>query len=148
MADSMSLAIDAPLEAVWDVLSDVEAWPGWTPTVTSVRPLSGGPGTDPALGADYELEQPRLPKVVWEIAVWDPPSRFDWVSRAPGVITEASHDLTSMGDQTTVTLTITRSGLLAPVINLLYGRITREYLATEAASLKKRVEAGAGSSAT
>lgn len=140
MADSTSIVIDSPQQAVWAVLSDVEAWPDWTPTVTSVRRLSGEPG----LGADYELQQPRLPRAVWEIAVWDEPTRFDWVSRAPGVITEASHDLADSDGRTTLTLTITRSGFLAPVVNRLYGRVTREYLATEAASLKARCEAATG----
>jgi uncharacterized membrane protein len=137
MTETTSVEIAARLEDVWSVLADVERWPTWTRTVTAVRAMSGG---TPGPGADYELEQPRLPKATWEIAVWDPPSQFDWVSRAPGVLTEASHVLVANGDGTTLTLSITRQGLLAPLVDRLYGRITREYLATEAASLKARCE--------
>ena len=136
MAYQTSVTIDAPIGKVWAVLADVASWPSWTPTVTSVRALSGSP----QVGADFQLEQPRLANAVWEIAVWEPPTRFDWVTKSMGVVTEGTHDLAEDGDRTVVTLAVSHSGGLAPLIRLFYGRLTRRYMATEAASLKARCE--------
>ena len=136
MADQTSVTIDAPIEKVWAVVADVTSWPSWTPTVTTVRALSG----PPQLGADFEVDQPKLPRAVWEIAVWEPPNRFDWVTKSMGMVTEGSHDLVGDGDRTVVTLAISQSGGLAPLVRLVYGGLIRRNLATEARSLKARCE--------
>jgi uncharacterized membrane protein len=34
--------IEAPPELVWAVMRDIESWPTWTPTVTSIRRLDSG----------------------------------------------------------------------------------------------------------
>jgi uncharacterized membrane protein len=33
---STTIDIEAPVEQVWEVLREVERWPEWAPTVTSV----------------------------------------------------------------------------------------------------------------
>jgi len=38
------LRLDAPIEAIWQVLSEVEAWPEWRPTVKRVELLRAGDG--------------------------------------------------------------------------------------------------------
>jgi hypothetical protein len=40
---SLSVEIRASSERVWEVLSDLEGWPAWTPTVTSVQRVDRGP---------------------------------------------------------------------------------------------------------
>ena len=50
MEQSTTIDVEAPVEQVWQVLRDVERWPEWAPTVTSVRrlddvPLAVGPGS-------------------------------------------------------------------------------------------------------
>ena len=37
MEQSTTIDIEAPVEQVWEVLREVERWPEWAPTVTSVR---------------------------------------------------------------------------------------------------------------
>lgn len=49
--------IHAPAERVWEVLSTVESWPRWLPTVVNVEALEGMPLR---LGARFRLVQPKL----------------------------------------------------------------------------------------
>lgn len=67
---------------------------------------------------------------------------FDWRSVRPGVTSVGRHRIEDLGGSAgRVILSIEWSGLLAPVVNLLYGRLTQQYLETEAQCLKDRVTA-------
>ncbi len=59
-----AIEIDAPPTLVWQVFSDVESWPEWTASVTRLSAVDG-PGL--AVGKRFEIKQPRLPKLVWEV---------------------------------------------------------------------------------
>ncbi len=59
MEQSTSIDVEAPVEQVWEVLLEVELWPEWAPTVTSVRRLDDGPL---AVGSRVRVEQPRIPR--------------------------------------------------------------------------------------
>ena len=73
---------------MWAVLSDVEFWPTWTASITSVRPLS----PDRLLvGSRVRIKQPRLPATVWTVSDLVEGERFTWTSTGPGVHTRASH---------------------------------------------------------
>ena len=54
--------IAAPVEKVWAAMTDVQRWSEWTPTVTSVDLLDGGPVR---VGSPVRIRQPRLPAAVW-----------------------------------------------------------------------------------
>jgi uncharacterized membrane protein len=43
MKASVTVDIDASAERVWEVMSEVESWPQWTPSVRSIRRLDPGP---------------------------------------------------------------------------------------------------------
>ena len=64
MITDCGVEIDAPAAVVWDVFSDVERWPEWTASVTRLVALDG-PGL--AVGKRFEIKQPRMPKLVWEV---------------------------------------------------------------------------------
>ncbi len=57
MEQSTRIDVKAPVEQVWEVLCEVERWPEWARTVTSVRRLDDGPL---AVGSRVRVEQPRI----------------------------------------------------------------------------------------
>jgi uncharacterized membrane protein len=135
-----SVVIDARPEVVWSVLADVERWPEWTATMRSVRWL----GADRLeRGARAQVAQPKLPNAVWEVTEVDPGKSFTWVSRRTGVAVAATH-LVGADDAgwTGVELIIEMTGALAWLAASLTGRLSRSYLAIEAAGLKRRAESG------
>jgi uncharacterized membrane protein len=70
-----SIDVDAPQQRLWDVLSDVEAWPQRIETVDLVELLTAGPAT---AGSQVRLKRTNLPEGTWDITVWDAPSYFEW----------------------------------------------------------------------
>ncbi len=128
-------------DAVWAVLSDLQRWPQWLPTVTSAASVDLDRIT--GTGAAYDLRQPHLPPARWTVTEWLPGAGFTWESRAPGVRTIARHTLTPTPDGgTTISLDLEWIGPLAWLVHLVYGRLTETNLRTEAAALARRAEAG------
>lgn len=129
--------IDAPVERVWGVLHDVAHWPEWAPTVTSVRPLGEAPLR---LGARYALEQPRLPRAVWEVTGLVEGRSFTWEATGPGMRTIGRHEVVADGMGSRVRLSIEQTGPMGAVAALLWRRLTERYVALEAQSLAQRTE--------
>jgi hypothetical protein len=131
--------ISAPAARVWTAISDVERWPEWTPTVTRLE-LLDGPGL--LVGRRARVRQPGLPVAVWTVTTLDPGRYFEWRNVSPGLLSVAGHrvDAGPLGTST-VTLTFSWTGWLAPFIRLAYGRLASRYVATEAESLKRWCEA-------
>lgn len=122
------------------MLSDLDAWPEWLPTVTELKREDAG--APHGVGAAYLLRQPRLPRARWVVSEWEPGQGFTWTSSGPGVTTTATHELTPTADGgTEIVLDIAWSGALGGLFGLLYGRLTRRYLETEVAALAERAEA-------
>ncbi len=83
-----SVAIDAPAQLVWKIFSDVEHWPDWTESVTS---LNGHDGSDLAVGKRFSIKQPGMAKLVWKVTEIDVGPSWTWVQRSPGVNVSARH---------------------------------------------------------
>ena len=138
MEQSITVDIAAPPEHVWEVLTDVEAWPQWAPTVTSVRRLYDGPLRE---GSRAEISQPRLPDTEYVVTEVVPGSSFTWVASGPGVRTTARHDAEPLPDGgTRVRLSVSQTGALGSVMGRFYRGLTERYLAGEANGLKARCE--------
>jgi uncharacterized protein YndB with AHSA1/START domain len=134
---SVSVTIDAPPEKVFAVLCDVERWPEWTPTMTSVQRVESGPF---AVGSTAQVRQPRLRPAVWRVTELEAGRNFTWTTRSPGLRMTAGHLIEPRGRGSCVTLSFDLSGFMAPVVSWLYGRLIERYITTESQGLKKRSE--------
>jgi uncharacterized membrane protein len=135
------IEIAAPREKVWTVMTDVARWPEWTASVTSVELLDKAPLV---VGSRARIRQPRLPVVVWTVTAIEAERYFEWRNVAPGVTSVAGHRVeATRTDGARVILSFGWSGRLAPLIRLLYGRLSRRYVGTEAEGLKRHCEATA-----
>src|SRR6478735_12530703 len=129
MITDCAIDIDASAPLVWDVFSDVERWPDWTASVTSLRALDG-PGL--AVGKRFEIKQPRLPKLVWVVTHLDEGASWTWEQRSPGGRTIAVHEVTADGGRTRVRQRLDQQGLVGSLIGRLMRGTTKRYLELEA----------------
>ena len=132
-----SITIAAPLQRVWALTMDVENWPRYTPTMTSVECLDEGPL---AVGSEVRIKQPGQGAKVWAVTVLEPESRFAWSSRFMGSTMTATHQLAADGDATTNTLIVDIEGRLAPVVGLLLRAPIRKSLRKENEGFKAAAE--------
>jgi hypothetical protein len=139
MSYHVSISINAPTELIWSELIDVERWPQSTASITSVTRLESGAFQ---LGSSARIKQPQLPPMVWKVTNFQPAREFTWWVTSAGVTTIAAHKLSpGPGSSVTLTLSIDRVGLLAPLIDLLFDGLTRRYVNMEAAGMKRVCEA-------
>ncbi len=73
MGYQVSVPIRAPIDRMSPILIDVERWPDWTLTITSVQRLDQGPFQR---GSQARVEQPKLPAVVWTVSEVQPLRQF------------------------------------------------------------------------
>lgn len=125
-------------EIVWSVLADVEHWCDWTPTVVEIKPLTSA---GLRLGAQYRIVQPRLRPAIYEITHWIPNQRFTWVQKILGGGMVADHRIEPRDGGSAVELSFTSEGLPANIVGSLFSKMIRDYVATEARSLKNRCDA-------
>ena len=134
---STSITINASQDAAWKVLSNVAYWHEWTPTVTKVEVLDT---PEIKLGNRYKVIQPKLQPAVWTITELNS-ANFTWESKSMGMHMVAEHVVKPINaNQADVTLTFAFNGWLGNLIGKMYGKMTEEYIQTEAQSLKKKVE--------
>ena len=138
MEQRTRIDVEAPVGRVWEVLREVERWPEWAPTVTSVRCLDDGPL---AVGSRVRVEQPRIPPTEYVVTELEPGRSFTFVARGPGVRTTARHVLEELGTGSTrVTLAVEQAGPVGAVMGRFFRGLTDRYLTAEAAGLKARCE--------
>lgn len=124
---------------IWPVIANVEDWPQWLPTMTSVKRMGAGALE---VGARYRLEQPRLRPTVWTVVNVEPSNTFAWEARWPGARALATHSLTAgPGGSTRLVLQVSFSGPMSLLARAIAGRTVQEYLSLEAAAVKRHFEA-------
>lgn len=132
------VVIKASPTAIWEVLTDVERWPMWTPTVLSVEPVTR---EGFRVGAKYRVTQPKIKPAIYEVTERVPHEAFTWVQKAPGATMIAEHRLTAFdGSGTEVELAFATKGLLGALAGSVNAKLIAEYVKTEAKSLKQHCE--------
>jgi hypothetical protein len=132
-----SIDIDARKQRVWDVVSDLEAWPRRIETVELVELLTPPPM---AKGSRLRLKQPKLPEGTWDITVWDAPTYFEFRQKSRGMTSVAGHRVEALEEERSrLTLSLDMRGFLIPVA-LFFKGMTNRYLTSEAQGMKQASE--------
>jgi uncharacterized protein YndB with AHSA1/START domain len=134
---TIEVEIHAPPQRVWHVMQDVERWPEWTPSVTSIERLDEGPL---AAGSRARIRQAKLLPATWRVTAIEEGKGFTWVTRGPGVTVTGHHVVEPIPHGSRATLSLRFSGALGPLVGWLTRGINERYLAMEAAGLKRRCE--------
>jgi uncharacterized protein YndB with AHSA1/START domain len=138
MKYEVEVQIEAEPQTVWEALADVERWPEWTRSMTSVERLGDGPF---GLGSMARVQQPKLAKAVYTVTEFDSGRSFTWTTRAAGVRTVAGHYVEPRDEGgTNVRLVLKQTGAFTAFVGLFAGRLIRSYLTMEAEGLKYRGE--------
>ncbi len=138
MTIETAVNIAASPEQVWTVLSDVEHWYDWTPSIKSILLLDPKPLH---LGSKALIEQPRLPRALWQVTELEQGRGFNWQAKSLGALTVGEHWITpGFQGSVTVTLRVRQTGWLAFLFRPWIEKLTREYMRMEAAGLKRRCE--------
>jgi uncharacterized protein YndB with AHSA1/START domain len=133
----ITVRVAAAPERVWELLADVENWPSWTPSVTSITRLDDGPLR---VGSRVRIKQPRLPVTTWTVTELSPGESFTWIAVGPGFRTTASHRIHPAEPGSVVTLVLDQNGLIGRLIGRLTTGLTNRYLTMEGNGLKDRAE--------
>jgi uncharacterized protein YndB with AHSA1/START domain len=130
--------ISAPADHVWQVFTDVERRPTWTPSVVRATVVDG---RSLEAGTAVRIKQPRMPALLWVVTEFTVGSSWTWVARSPGIVTSATHVVEGIDAVTSrISQRIDHRGVLAAVIGPLTASRTRRYLEQEAAGLKSHCE--------
>ena len=127
----------ASADVVWQVLKDVEHWKEWTPTVLEITPLTHAGFR---VGASFRVTQPGLKPAVYEVTACNDNQGFTWMQRLPLGGFLADHTITARNGQTEVELSFRSQGLVAAVASALFAKKIRQFVATEAQSLKQKCD--------
>ena len=105
--------------------------------MTSVENIDGSAF---GIGSRLRIRQPKLKTLVWRVSEFQQGRMFSWEARSPGLCIVSSHEVDASNRGSIVKLRVMQTGLLAPVVSLLFGDLSRRYVNMEAAGLKRRCE--------
>lgn len=141
-APAASVEIEAPREVVWQVLTDFAGYSAWNRFTPSVA-CSGELGAPVEMQVCFPGAKPM--RQVEILNVFEPPHRLAWgvIMGAPVfLVANRYQQLEALGPRRTRYSTVDYvSGLLAPVVKLLYAEPMRAGFQLAADSLKTHCEA-------
>jgi hypothetical protein len=129
----------AKTDVVWKILADVERWHEWSPSIQKITPMAY---RAMGVGARYRVIQPKLAPMVYEVTAFEPGHQFTWEAKSIGIRVVGEHWIfpSSVRDHVLLKLVLRREGFLAPLVHLFWGKLTRDYVTTEAKGLRSRAE--------
>ena len=134
---SISIDISAPPERVFEVMTDVERWHEWTPSITRITRKHSGPLS---MGETATVRQPKFPPAMWTVNEITPGRSFSWFNRAPGLKVTGFHGAEPTASGSRATLALTYEGIFGGLLAKMTEGITKRYLEMEANGLKARAE--------
>lgn len=130
--------IEAPPQIVWEVMSDIERWPQWTPTAESARRGEEGPLR---VGATASMKIVGARGIgIWTVTSCEDGREFVWENRMAGVHSAAGHRVEADGSGSNVRLWIEQSGFMAAIIGWYLRRVSNKNVDIEAAGLTRESE--------
>lgn len=140
-APTATVEIDAPRDLVWSVLTDFPAYAAWNRFTTSVA-CSGELGSSVEMQVCFPGGKPM--RQVEVLNVFEAPCRLAWgmkMGAATILVANRYQVLDDLGGgRTRYTTTDYLSGLLAPLVRLLYAEPMRAGFQLAADGLKARAE--------
>jgi uncharacterized membrane protein len=136
--------INASVDRVWALTTDIESWPAVTPTMSSVTRLDDGALR---VGSSAKVKQPGQPERVWTVTELEPGKRFAWQAKVMKATMTGTHELIATPDGVTNHLTVDLSGPGSGLIGRLSRRQIAKAIATENEGFKRAAEQPASSAA-
>lgn len=133
-----SVSINADIRTTWSVLTDLERWPDWTPSVRAIEVLDAGAI---APGTRAKLELKGTPASTWTVTDVSEYRSFAWSASMRGVTSVANHVIEPYGTGVVVRLSLEFSGIGARLFRTMIRKTALANMEMEAAGLKARVEA-------
>jgi uncharacterized membrane protein len=130
-----TIHIDAPVELIWRLTTDIDDWPAFMPTVQRLERLDDGPLR---VGSTARLKQPGQSAAVWTVTRLEPMREFTWETRRLGVRMTGRHLLERAGAGTRNTLVLETEGPAAGVFTALFGGMMRKSVHREGAAFARR----------
>ena len=138
MGFEVVIGINASQERVWAALTDVEHWPEWTSSMTSVTRIDSGAF---GVGSQTRIKQPKLGTMTWTVTELTPDHSFVWEAKRPGLTLVAGHYLNSGGGGTVnLSLTVEQKGPVGRLLEPLTEKSAKRYVQLEAEGHKRRAE--------
>jgi uncharacterized protein YndB with AHSA1/START domain len=138
MGFEVVIGINASEERVWAALIDVEHWPEWTSSMTSVNRIDSGAF---GVGSQARIKQPKLGRMTWAVTELTPGHSFVWEAKRPGLTLVAGHYLSSAGGGTVnLALTVEQRGPVGRLFEPLTEKSAKRYVQLEAEGHKRRAE--------
>lgn len=130
--------INASPDQVWRVTTDIEGWPRWLPTVTSVTRVGDGPF---AVGSVAKIKQPGLPECEWRVTEMTQGVGFTWQTRVFGITMSATHKIVADEPGTKNFLRLELHGIPATLLWPVLRISLKKTLERENTALKTHCEA-------